>query len=574
VRILVWHGYLLAGTGSNVYTRALVREWSRAGHDVVVFSQEPHPEAYDLGGAEPVRPEIGGVLPVFVVDRYEGLEARRLQELTREERERYVAANAAAVRERLPADLVFANHVLPGGAVAYEVGGRYAVKVHGSELEYAMRGNEELAAWGREALVGAEAVFVGSAHIREALEEVVGHVDRVHEVPPGVDVDDFRPRPRDEALAGLLEEARRDPPNPGNARERLPDEGNAARLEAFLARDDPTVVYFGKLMYNKGVHVLLEALRGLDARAVIVGFGDYRRELEAAAPERTLFTGPFEHRHLVHLLPLADVAVVPSIFPEAFGMVAAEAAAAGCPALVARHSGLADVARGLEAEYPERHAGLASFANGDVDDLRAKLRALLALPEEERRELGAAARRAAVARWSWASVAARLLAPFLALVLVATGCSGKSSQATRDARHVSAMWRFELRKRAREAPRQRFVNLSPQVLRRRLDAVARRYDFEVVSLRLLRPRQLAPRIVVRTRHDVELVHAVPRILRRLDPKARTGDDRTGWRYEGFWFEADDEHGDPLLAVFNFWRGPHAGGGQWARSDDLFPFAHG
>src|ERR671935_1110200 len=117
MRILVWHGYLLAGTGSNVYTRALVREWSRAGHDVVVFSQEPHPEEHDLGGAETVRPEIGGLLPVFVVDRYEGLEARPLQDLTREERERYVALNAAAVSELLPADLVFANHVLPGAAV-------------------------------------------------------------------------------------------------------------------------------------------------------------------------------------------------------------------------------------------------------------------------------------------------------------------------------------------------------------------------------------------------------------------------------------------------------------------------
>src|ERR671933_2438002 len=230
MRILLWHGYLLGGTGSNVYTRALVHEWSRAGHDVVVFSQDPRPEAYDLGGAEAVRPEIGGVLPVFVLDRYEGLEARRLQELTHEERERYVAANAAALRERLPADLVFANHVLPGGAVALEVGGRYAVKVHGSELEYALRGNEELIGRGRQALARAEAVFVGSAHIREALEEVVGHVERVHEVPPGVDVDEFRPRPREEALRGLLAEARADPPNPGRRQERLPDERNAERL--------------------------------------------------------------------------------------------------------------------------------------------------------------------------------------------------------------------------------------------------------------------------------------------------------------------------------------------------------
>ena len=412
MRILFWHGYLLGGTGSNVYTRALVHEWSRAGHDVVVFSQEPHPEAYDLGGAEVVRPEIGGVLPVFVLDRYEDLEARRLTDLTPAERERYVAANVAAVRERLPADLIFANHVLPGGAVALESGARYAVKAHGSELEYALRGDPELRAWGAKALGRAEAVFVGSAHIRDVLEEILGHVDRVHEVPPGVDVEEFRPQPRDEALANLLDEARRDPPNPGNGRERLPDEANSARLEAFLAGDEPTVLYFGKLMRNKGVQLLLEALEDVDARAVIVGFGDARVELEAMAPPRTLFTGPLEHRHLAHLLPLADVAVVPSIFPEAFGMVAAEAAAAGCPPLVARHSGLAEIAQGLEAEYPPRHASLASFTSEDVDDLREKLRAILALPVEERRELGAAARRAAVARWSWGSVADRLLEPF------------------------------------------------------------------------------------------------------------------------------------------------------------------
>jgi len=245
------------------------------------------------------------------------------------------------------------------------------------------------------------------------LEDVVGHVDRVHEVPPGVDVEEFRPRPRPEALAALLEEARRDPPNPGNAEERRPDEGNAERLAAFLGEDEPTVVYFGKLLRNKGVHLLLEALRALDARAVIVGFGDYREELEAAAPPRTLFTGPLEHRHLVHLLPLADVTVVPSIFPEAFGMVAAEAAAAASPPLVARHSGLAEVAAGLEAEYPPEHGALAGFATGDVADLTLKLRALLALPPAERHALGLAARRAVVARWSWRGVAGRILEPFL-----------------------------------------------------------------------------------------------------------------------------------------------------------------
>jgi len=411
VRILLWHGYLLGGTGSNVYARALAREWSRAGHDVTVLSQDRHSEEQDLGGARHVRPDIGGVLPVFVLDRYEGLEPRLLQDLSREERERYVELNAAAIRAELPADLVFANHVLLGAPVAAASGARFAVKAHGSELEYSMRGNPELQAWGRETLAGAEAVFVGSRHIREVLEEVVGHVERVHEVPPGVDVDEFRPRPREEALAGLLDEARRDPPNPRNANERLPDEGNAERLAAFFAADEPTVLYFGKLLFNKGVHLLLEALREVDARAVIVGFGDYRDELEHMAPPRTLFTGPLEHRHLVHLLPLADATVVPSIFPEAFGMVAAEAAAAGSPPLVARHSGLQEVAEGLEAEYPPQHRGLASFATGDVAELTAKVRQLLGLTADERARLGAAARKAAVARWSWAGVAARLLQP-------------------------------------------------------------------------------------------------------------------------------------------------------------------
>src|SRR5204863_10186600 len=222
----------------------------------------------------------------------------------------------------------------------------------------------------------------------------------------------FRRAGRGEALAELLDEARRDPPNPGGIEERLPDEGNAERLASFLAGDEPTVLYFGKLLFNKGVHFLFEALRGLDVRTVIVGFGDYRAELEALAPPRTLFTGPLEHRHLVHLLALADVTVVPSIFPEGFGMVAAEAAAAGSLPLVARHSGLAEVAEGLEREYPPELRMVASFDTGDAQALAERLSALLALPPDEREALSQAARRAVVENWSWNRISERLLAPF------------------------------------------------------------------------------------------------------------------------------------------------------------------
>ena len=412
MRILLWHGYLLGGTGSNVYTRQLAREWSNAGHDVTVLSQEAQPGAYDLGGAATVRPDVGGLLPTFVLDRYEGYDVRLVQDCTRAELDAWVEANAAAVRALLPADLVFANHVLLGGPVGATSGAPFAVKAHGSELEYSMRGNAELSRWGAEALAGARATFVGSAHIRQVLEDVCGHVERVHEVPPGVDVDLWRPELRDVALERLLEEARRDAPNPGNAEERIPDDGNAGRLAAFLAGDAPTVVYFGKLIEQKGVHVLLDAVQGLEARVVVVGFGPERAALEHRAATNgvdALFTGPLEHRHLRHLLAFADACAVPSVFPEAFGMVAVEAAAAGCPPVVARHSGLAEVAAGLEAELPAGLGRLVATPTGDAAALRERLAALVALPAADRALLRASVRRAAEERWSWAGVARRLL---------------------------------------------------------------------------------------------------------------------------------------------------------------------
>ena len=414
VKILLWHGYLLGGTGSNVYTRALARAWSRLGHDVTVFCQDPHPDRFDLGGAQVVRPDIGPILPVFVVDRYEDLEARRVQDLGWEERNRFVDANAAAIREHLPADVVFTNHLILGGPVGAATGEPYGLKAHGSELEFSMRESEELCTWARASMQTARLVVAGTEHIRRRIEEVVGpgdYLERIATVPPGVDVDDFRPEPRDAALERLVAEAERDLPNPPeNHDQRLPDEGNAERLATFLEGDEPTVVFVGRISREKGAHLLVDALRRVGARAVMVGWGDIREELEAETKELPiLFTGPLEHRHLPHLFALADVAVTPSTFPEAFGMVAAEAAACGAPPLVARHSGLAEIAEGLEAEYPPKYRHLTSFANGDAGELAAKMREILALPRAEWETLSLAARRAATERWSWERIAALIL---------------------------------------------------------------------------------------------------------------------------------------------------------------------
>ena len=93
MRILVFHGYLLSGTGSNVYNARLAEAFVRLGHEVHLFSQDRHPKRqgfvdaigdWDEGALrvrtlhEPVRctvyrPNIGPLLPVYVADRYEGI---------------------------------------------------------------------------------------------------------------------------------------------------------------------------------------------------------------------------------------------------------------------------------------------------------------------------------------------------------------------------------------------------------------------------------------------------------------------------------------------------------------------
>lgn len=152
------------------------------------------------------------------------------------------------------------------------------------------------------------------------------------------------------------------------------------------------------------------------------------------------------------------------------------------------------------------------------------------------------------------------------------GNQPSNAQLAATARSNFADWKRELETRARRAPGQRFANPPTPELRRRLFGAARRYGFEVVSLKLLRPRQLAPAIIVRTRRYGPLVRAMRTLMKALDPRTPARSDWLGWRYEGFYFEAQDERGVPVFVVENFWRGGEGGGGgQWARCERYLPF---
>lgn len=406
MRIYIWHGYLLTGTGSNEYSQALARTLAAQGHDVTVFCQDPDPPP--LPGVTIVRPELPGRMPVFVLDRYSDATPALLADMTGAELDAYIAANVAAIQACGPADLLITNHLLMGGPVGAASGLPFVVKAHGSELEFAMRGNSRLCDWAQDVLSGALAVLAGSRHIESVIDDLLDlGPDRVHVIPPGVDTHEMRPRSRDEAVAGLLSEAAADGPNGGN--ERLPDDGNRDLFERFLGDGSrPKVLYVGKISEEKGVPLLLDAVSVLDVDTLIVGFGPLRPRLQEHAGRHVFFSGPLQHRHLRYLWPLVDVSVAPSVFPEAFGMVAAEAASCGCPPLVADQTGLAEIAAGLRRYYPQRFTDLPAFVSGDVGSLTEKIAANVGLSASERHEVGAAARAAVEALWSWDSVAHRI----------------------------------------------------------------------------------------------------------------------------------------------------------------------
>ena len=367
--LCIWHGYLLGATGSNIYTHHLVESWVRAGHDVVLACQEPdptkHPSIHEVvrlthdiatgsvtvasreeirtreaghGRCTMVVPDIHGLLPVYVLDRYEGYEVLRVPDLADARLAHYLADHALAMQwvidEFAPAGVLI-NHASPLPAALAPVldaaGVPFAVKVHGSELEYALIEDARLVGPAADALSRAASVLVGSDHIERRTRELLGDdsVDgRVSTVPPGVDLDRFHPIDRDDASrarahARLLEEvdarivlapdgrgadARdrvrelvaavgHDPASArglvdglrelhGTYEERQVERTADEAVRGLRVDDRALVVFVGKLIPQKGVQLILAALPYVldvhpDAHVVVAGFGPLRDGLEA-----------------------------------------------------------------------------------------------------------------------------------------------------------------------------------------------------------------------------------------------------------------------------------------------------
>jgi glycosyltransferase involved in cell wall biosynthesis len=434
MRVLIFHGYMLRGTGSNIYNASLAPALARLGHEVHLLCQD---REVRIEGVEIHNPEIGGLLPVYVKDPYEGFEVKAFPELSEEELDRYIEANVAAVRavaERAGGiDVALANHLVMGPAILARAEiGPFAAKVHGSALEYTVKPHlDRFGPFAEEGMSAASGVLVGSRHTAESLWEALPNVKNLREKtrlgPPGVDVELFRPG----------------------------------------ADRDPIVVFVGKFIVSKGLDLLLAAWPLVrrahpEARLRLVGYGEYEdglRRLLAALDSGDLdearevarlgrgleggeekplpilsafladpppgyleaasgmagsveLIGRLEHDEVAALLPHTEALVMPSTFPEAFGMVAVEAAACGALPISAGHSGMLEVSRQLAPELPGDVGRLISFTveEGAVEALAERIDGWLALPEAEREAAREVLVEMARRLWSWEGVARGVLA--------------------------------------------------------------------------------------------------------------------------------------------------------------------
>lgn len=527
MRVLIFHGYLLRGTGSNVYNAELAQALAGQGHDVHVLCQDREAELlgwvdavgdwetggmrvrevgdHGVGGGSGhrgeggrqrgkitvYRPDIAGLLPVYVYDRYAGFEVKTYPDLTEIELESYIAMNVAAVREVVAAageiDAALANHLVMGPVILARAGLTFAAKVHGSDLSYTVRPHaDRFVPYAREGMAAATAALVGSRHTAEDLWATVplpGLREKTRLGPPGLDPAEFAPRGRTEAdnrlrsLAAELEavavpgeEAAAD----GERRDTGKDEAGsfgrdpaaaAAALRWFAGAPGDRVIFVGKLLVNKGVDLLLAAwplvvAEHPRARLLLAGFGGFEATLRAlwraigsgdeeaalaiaaaagegsetrrlrllegflgsppagyaeagrAAAGSVRISGRLEHHEVAVAMAPASALVMPSTFPEAFGMVAAEAAASGVLPVSAAHSGMVEVSARLAEAIDPGLAWLLSFGL-EPDPVRAiadRLNAWLGLDPALRADQSARLRNRSAELWSWDGAARSLLA--------------------------------------------------------------------------------------------------------------------------------------------------------------------
>ncbi len=488
MKIALVHGYILRGTGSNLYVTNLCRTFCKAGHDVMLFSQESDPHHFDFishsytfnedcsilmpifqrttsfpGKCIHYRPFIDSFLPVYVHDDYPGYTVKTYTEASEIEIENYLAHNTKCLQTIFadqPPDLILSQHTIM--QPVYTARARKACPkakhfaiIHGSALNFSVRKRELLKTYAIEGIEDAHQLIFVSTHSQNDFIQYFSPTPQLASkckvIPAGVNVDLFQApqgkekiQSKQDKLLKAKQESSKQKIQVDNSKEMhsfhdavhvnptlesikeniiayqnnldiwSPDPDIHQKLAQIFDQKGNIVLYFGKYLWTKGIHLLIAAAPLIlskfpQTHFILVGFGSTRPWLETlvnlldgghtelfktilqqphlADPGIThqsiytkdflhwldlplneeayrsvayqnirkhmTFTGIMQHSELINLIPSADITVAPSIFPESFGMVAIESLSCGIFPVQTYHSGFADVIDHYEKEFQD-----------------------------------------------------------------------------------------------------------------------------------------------------------------------------------------------------------------------------
>ena len=226
--MIILHGYLLEGSGSNLWTRAIIKAMCKSGKDVHLMCQENHPEIYDFistvykyhpdGEVEDVldretpyagkcimhKPILGDTLPVYVWDSYEEFSnVVPMVDLSDKEVEHYISYNTDILKQivqKYKIKSVLANHAVLMSVVAQRVYQQtditYAIMPHGSALEYAVKKQQRFYDYANSAFNEAKKIFVigkeMTSRLNETFKDDVKNLnDKLSTLRLGVDISMF-----------------------------------------------------------------------------------------------------------------------------------------------------------------------------------------------------------------------------------------------------------------------------------------------------------------------------------------------------------------------------------------------
>jgi glycosyltransferase involved in cell wall biosynthesis len=249
--IAILHGYLLEGSGSNLWTRSVIQSICSSGETVHLICQENHPELYDFicegilyhpnGNKETVlkrdpvypgrcilhKPKLGNTLPVYVSDKYEEFsDPQPMINLGDAEIENYLQINIEVltrVVDENQVKVIHANHAVLMSVVAQRVAQKrkipYAIMPHGSAIEYAVKKDRRFYKYAEQAFGEAQRIYVIGNEIRNRVKAIFTAIPEIEskmlELNLGVNTSLFTPvtvkdrKAKMNELYGLLKDVKR-----------------------------------------------------------------------------------------------------------------------------------------------------------------------------------------------------------------------------------------------------------------------------------------------------------------------------------------------------------------------------